>query len=217
MKRIGLAVVLASLACALGCGSKSGVVIDDDECAWGTAPGPWVDEWNEKHSEVADQYLWMVGISEPVSSKASLQHARRSAEDHAIDGLVAKLGINVNTMQLTGQDWTNETRQLVIGLYKQALKTQMADHKVNLSPYLWCDEEKEDTTVVTGRSYVAQGLFRLDKAMLTQSLAEDTAKDFEEKVKQHRELTTKAQREAVERAKELTKRWSESMMSPQGE
>jgi len=219
MKWIVMLVLAAALVSAPGCkttgpsvGGSTGPLLAD--CAWINAPGPWVDNWNKEHPNEADRYLWMVGVSDAMPSGASLQHARRSAEEHAVDGLVAKLGITVSTMQLTGRDWTNETRQLVIGMYKQALKTQMAEHNVNLDPYLWCGVDKVDPTVIVGKSYVEHGLFRLDKGLLTQSVAKKTADGFEKKIEEHRELTQKAQKEAVDRARELTKKWSESLLVP---
>ena len=219
MKKMRKTAVLVAMAAAVivtsGCGNH--IILDDDEGVWINAPGPWVDNWKKDNPNEADRYLWTVGVSDTMPSRANLQHARKSARADAIKGLVAKLGITVNTLKLTGEDWTNETRQLVIGTYAQSLETQMAQHDVNLDAYLWCGKDKEDTTVITGKSFVEHGLFRLDKNRLTESLAEDTAKDFEKNVKEHRELTQKAQKEAVDRAKELTKKWSDSLLSPKGE
>lgn len=176
-----------------------------------------MEKWKKDNPDEADRYLWAVGISRAMPSRANEREARESATQGAIKTLVAELGITVQTMKLTSDVWTAKTRQLVIGTYAEALDTQMARHDVNLDDYLWCGKDKQDTTVITGTSYVAHGLFRLDRDLLTESLAQDTAEEFEKKVKEHRELTQEAQEEAVDRARELTKKWSESLLGPKGE
>jgi hypothetical protein len=182
---------------------------------WVTGLGRWEEEWRKSHSEQAKQYLWVVGTSEPVESIKFEAVAEKSASDQAIFELTRALGITIESMGLATEGWSNATRDLVIGSYKEALQTQMARHQLNFKIYEWYGYVVQDPAGPGGykpTSYLKKGLYRLDTAGLDSALAEDTAKDFARNMQERVKINADEQKKLAERAKELTQKRIQDLM-----
>lgn len=227
VKWIVVLTLAACLVCATGCSSRTristidtgetgaGRITDSDpQPAWVTGRGRWVEEWDKENKDKADRYLWVVGTSQPVQSFKFEQAAEKSASDQAIFELIRALGITIDSLGMRNEAWSNETQDLVIGAYKEALQTQMARHKMNLENYEWYRYVVEDDGIggTKQRSYLKKGLFRLDKQRLGESFANDTAEEFAKNVKERVRANAKVQKELVQRAKEATRKRMEELM-----
>ncbi len=222
-RRVGLMLALvAGLVLMIGCSSTGtegpttifdpNTTIKEIEPApkpmWVNSLGLWEEDWTKDHKDEGARFLWVVGTSQPVESIRFEQNAEKSASDQAIFELVRALGVTIDSLNLRTEAWSNETRDLVIGTYKEALEHQMARHEVNFKNYAWFGYVIEEPGIggYKQQSYIKKGLYRLDKKSLSNSLAEDTAEEFAEKMKERVKANVEAQKELVNRAKELTKK-----------
>jgi len=223
MRWIGVCLAVVTLAVMVGCSAKpqgpigrtdgTGDRIIQEEPKqpeWVNSRGPWEEEWNKDHPQEADRYIWVVGTSQAVDSLDREQWAEKSAQDQAIEELINALGQTVNTVAMETEAWSDETRDLVIGAYKEAVKAQIADHKINFQNYQWY-RYVVSTTGIGGLkkdSYLKKGLFRLDKMMLTQKVVDETVADVGKRI----EKNTEVQKELVNRAKEQTRKAMQDLM-----
>jgi len=223
MRWIGMCLAVAAVVVSVGCSAKpqgpigrtdgTGDRIIQEEPKqpkWVNALGPWEEEWNKDHPQEANRYIWVVATSQAVDSLDREQWAEKSAQDQAIEELINAMGQTVNTVAMETEAWSDETRDLVIGAYKEAVKTQIANHKVNFRNYEWY-RYITDTTGIGGvrrDSYLKKGLFRLDKTGFTKEVVDDTVAEMGKRI----EKNTEVQKELVNRAKEQTRKAMQDLM-----
>jgi hypothetical protein len=176
---------------------------------WTTSRGQWLEDWQKEHKDQAGRFIWVVGTSQPVESRKFDQTAEKSASEQAEDELVRALGVTVDSLGMGGEAWSNETRELVIGIYKESLKTQMANHKINLENYAWHPYVVKDGAT---SSYLKKGLFRLDMQRLSENFRKDTVEDFAKNVKEQVKKNTQVQKELADHAKEATRKRMQELM-----
>ena len=227
MKRYLLALsVAAGLACCTACkstetkspevgkapGPGMTTIVESEPSprpAWVNALGRWEEEWRKSHPEQAKQYLWVVGTSQPVESIKFEVVAEKSASDQAIFELCRALGITIESMGLNTEGWSNATRDLVIGSYKEALETQMTHQQLNFRVYEWYGyvvQEPAGPGGYTPTSYIKKGLYRLDTGSLSTALAGETAKEFAKNMQQRVQINADEQKKLADRAQELTQK-----------
>ena len=180
------------------------VEMEPQKPLWVDSVGPWEEEWNAGHANEVGQYIWVVGTSQKVESIAFEQAAIKGASDHAIRELTNALGITVESLEIGTEAWSNETRDLVIGTYKEALATQIAEHKLNFQPYSWFSYVVEEPAGVGGykpTSYIKKGLFRLDKNSLNAAVVEATTEEFAKGLEKRVKVNRETQRKLVDIAK----------------
>jgi len=127
-----------------------------------------------------------------------------------MDRLVEALGVSVNRLAMSTEAWSDETRDLVIGSYKEALSIQMGRRNINLQPYEWYQYEAGSGA---GKSFMKKGWFRLDKKLLDQNLANETAAEFARKLRERSKLNAQVQEELVENVKASTRKRMEELTS----
>ena len=227
VKWIVVLTLVTGLVCVTGCSSTeekstidtgntgAGQIVENDpQPSWVTGRGRWVEDWDKENRDLAKRYIWVVGTSQPVQSFRFEQAAEKSASDQAIFELIRALGITIDSLGMRNEAWSNETQDLVIGAYKEALQTQMARHKMNLENYEWYRYVVEDDGIggTKQRSYLKKGLFRLDRERLGETFANDTAEEFAKNVKERVQKNAQVQKELVDRAKEATRKRMEDLM-----
>ena len=208
MRRILLCAAVA--ACTMVLAGCSSVVGSDGAPLWVRSAGKWQEDWSKTHRDDADRYIWVVGTSLPVESEAFERNAEKSAIDDAMDRLVEALGVSANRLAMSTEAWSDETRDLVIGSYKEALNIQMGRRNINLQPYEWYTYEAGSGA---RKSFMKKGWFRLDKELLDQNLADETAAEFARKLRERSKLNAKVQEELVENVKASTRKRMEELTS----
>jgi hypothetical protein len=206
---IAIRLVVGTVLISIGCSAvekRGGIGALPDGPEWVASLGAWEEQWNDRHPAAGGRYLWVVGTSDPVESVTFDRNAERSASDQAVSELVRALGISVNSLGLGTDAWSNETRDLVIGSYKEALQAQLGRRNVNLRIHEWYAYETETPSPHGGMqtSYLKKGLFRLDKQALDASLADETVEEFAGKLRERVKANAEVQKELVDRAKQLT-------------
>jgi len=224
---IALSLAAVAVAVIIGCGGGNNVIGKSDtdngdkiieqepqQPEWVNALGRWEEEWKKDHPEEARRYIWVVATSLPVDSLDREQWAEKSAQEQAIEELIHTLGITVNSLGMETEAWSDETRDLVIGSYKEAVKTQMANHKVNFKIYEWYRYVVETTGIggTRKRSYIKKGLFRLDKALFDEKFVDDTIDEFAKNMSERIKKNTEVQKELVNRAKEQTRKAMQDLL-----
>ncbi|NQT21361.1 MAG: hypothetical protein HQ592_16765 [Planctomycetes bacterium] len=181
---------------------------------WVNSLGEWEEDWRKDHKDEANRYLWVVGTSLAVESIEREQEAIKSASDNAIFELVRALGISVDTFGTRTEAWSNETRDLVIGSYKEALQTEMGSHDVNFKNHAWFGYVMTSTGIggYTRSAYIKKGLYKLDKKTVDMAFVEDTAKGFAKKLDERLKENATVQKELVNRAKEATQKRMQELM-----
>jgi len=212
-ERTAVAVALCAVLLAAGCATmreSRDVGGPEGGPLWTRSVGEWEQEWNKAHPEDADRYIWVVGTSGPVESEVFERNAEKSAADDAMEQLVNALGVSASRLAMGVEAWSDETRDLVIGSYKEALKVQMARRNVNLRVYDWY-RYRAGSGAAT--SFLKKGLFRLDRRILDQNLADETAAEFARNLKARAKLNAQVQKELVDRVKEVTRKRMEELTS----
>ena len=178
-------------------GPGAAVATTREEPLWVQQIGRWEEEYQDKNPKRAAQYMFIVGISDPVESIAFASHAGELASQNAVFQLQRAMGMDFVHKATTGTTWmTTPDGDTVKAIFRKAMDREFSAQKLNLREYAkW-------GVVAKSQRYIVRILFRLNRDLYAAQMKK-VGNEFAKEIEKRKDLNKQVRAVAMQASQQI--------------